>query len=587
MVVRARAWLLILVLVVLLPLAMGNACRGSGSTPGPTPDVDDDGVVDAADQAAVAACLGTADVSAAPACAAADVDGDGDVDAGDEALVAASLGARVRLDGALRRAGGPVRAPFAVVGGLPAGAFAWHAASPSQDLREAPGALTWTTAGGTLQAAPQTALVARRVDPASGRPLRHDAAPGAACPTGAEAACWQSGDPEPGDPGAFEALCRSTEGLFALAPTLCAYEVFTSQLPSDPTNPLAPRIVMAGNNVLGGQAAPSTPFGGGTVLEALAGFTPATLAALNTLPDVNRFLSLVFGSSTPTSLVPAVLDPNDGPPATLDAAQAVDPGYALWDDTALQPFLTDSQEALLGCGAFWGSQCDLDGVRFDRAEAGALLADLLDPTESPCARDVGGTATRLPGCRGPGDPGYDVTVDGSPSGTGLLGSPAPGLDPFTGAAFAREVEVVSHNLAQLFAVQSLDWAPDRVLGLGTCTLEDPAACTLVGDLASLASLAAPDDPATRAPVRWLWEEGAVYQVTAATGELAAYQGWTLFVLGPERSRAGGALGVGFVLEPPAPAGAPDAPFVVRSLGADLQLGTADDPVQGVAYGVAP
>jgi hypothetical protein len=62
-----------------------------------------------------------------------------------------------------------------------------------------------------------------------------------------------------------------------------------------------------------------------------------------------------------------------------------------------------------------------------------------------CTRFVGGQVIVLPGCRGPGDPGYDPGVDGMLGGL---------LHPFTGQAFRNEIAALSWNLLMFLVLTS-------------------------------------------------------------------------------------------------------------------------------------
>ena len=81
--------------------------------------------------------------------------------------------------------------------------------------------------------------------------------------------------------------------------------------------------------------------------------------------------NLSFDENTPTPLVPLSMDPNDGGVATVPP-DLVGPSVDFWTFTALQPYLTDQQEALLGCGPFYGTQCDIDGLGLMRYEVSAV-----------------------------------------------------------------------------------------------------------------------------------------------------------------------------------------------------------------------
>ena len=113
------------------------------------------------------------------------------------------------------------------------------------------------------------------------------------------------------------------------------------------------------------------------------------------------------------------------------------------------------------------------------------------------------------------------------------------------------------------------------------------------------------DPSGLPRERWLWEAGAAYAITEATGDLAAFAGGTAHVLGLEVPRVlppqcligvcpppppTPTIGVPIVLVAPESATPdPSSPLVERAAGPDGQLGTQDDTVLplGFAYGVVP
>ncbi|MCL4685088.1 hypothetical protein KJ059_10090 [Myxococcota bacterium] len=156
---------------------------------------------------------------------------------------------------------------------------------------------------------------------------------------------------------------------------------------------------------------------------------------------------------------------------------------------ALGQFLTPQQEALLGCGPFWYSDCDDDGIDLLNAEASVLLQAWpgFDGTtgsvfthrsdvgpqpgtlafasaigSGPVAtRFVDGRLVRLPGARGVvdeqgvPDPFYDPTVDGCTHDTGSpLCAGANVAHPLTGDPFRTELAAVSWNLLMIIAARS-------------------------------------------------------------------------------------------------------------------------------------
>jgi hypothetical protein len=168
---------------------------------------------------------------------------------------------------------------------------------------------------------------------------------------------------------------------------------------------------------------------------------------------------------------------------------------------ALGASLTPEQEALLGCGPFYQSDCDVDGIDFLNADASVVIqswpgfegtrgsVDSYDLTDTSIAHPgtvgfVGGPVATvfangqlqfLPGSLGPNDPGYDSLVDGC-TGPGPAGCNAGDVatidanrdgvpdvtvtrarDAFVlnnslnGQRFTSELAAVSHNFLMLFA----------------------------------------------------------------------------------------------------------------------------------------
>jgi hypothetical protein len=496
-----------------------------------------------------------------------------------------------------------------------------------------PGSVSFSVGGDSLTATWVGDNGARGVDPSTGRPVHGDAPPGVSCTTGTEPDCWSPGDPTAINTNAFDVICALTKGFSGLDPDACGLDIFNSVVPSDPVSPLAPRVMVALTNILAGQ--PFVITGGAAVLEGLGGFTPTTLNALNEMRasglPIHTYTSAYFGPGTPTPLVPLSIDPNDGLPADLTGTPyAYELAMLLWTHTGLQRFLTDEQEALYACGPFYWSQCDVDGPSaitgrgLMRTEASALMQswprtepvsgaagwDTTDASktqpgtvgfggEPVCTRYDGSTASILPGCRGPGDPGYDPSVDGATSGPDLNGILFPeGLrHPFTNQPWRSEMATLSWNFLQGLVVLSQDadlantsigeFDPDDPFRADGCSLASPLACCNVATALGNTTRAPEEDPARPPLRRWLWEAGAQYLVTEATGDLEDFLGWGLFAFGPEQSRADGTeVGLPFFLAPPGPqTPIPDSPLIVRQVGLDGIVGTEDDNFAGVAYGI--
>jgi hypothetical protein len=308
----------------------------------------------------------------------------------------------------------------------------------------------------------------RNVDPNTGRPRVARGRTG--CVTGYEAACLpiQSNftigpnDPNVADPdrnsgaGAydpalgtaasrqsvvqnqpvnqqlFSMICATSIGFNNLDRGACAQSVFNSNanaltnVPTDQTQrKTALRIsailanIIAGNRVAGGTA------------SAVLTQTPIPLVPLNVDP------------------CDAFLSNNQGGCTSIPARTKVP--FAAGAAPSLNEVLTDEQEALLGCGPFWGTDCESDGIDLLNVEASVLMQSFIGfegnynspeyaannftgwfygktdangnayPQPGTLGFDGGpvglynenGQIIQVVGSRGPGDPGYNSLVDGT------------------------------------------------------------------------------------------------------------------------------------------------------------------------------
>jgi hypothetical protein len=222
--------------------------------------------------------------------------------------------------------------------------------------------------------------------------------------------------------------------------------------------------------------------------------------------DPGRFL---FQELTGGSFVPLVAlnvaAATDGPPAPPTG----DFLYDLWTPAGVAPALTDAQEALLGCGRFWQTDCDVQGIDLLNAELSVLQqswpgfpgtsgdwdagdAGVAQPGTvgfvggAVCTRSERGGELVLPGCRGPGDPGYDPAADGDPAGL---------VHPLTDQEFRTELAALSWNLLSVLvglsapgsgppAIDQFDAAdPLRADG---CSFAKPQLCSNVQALYAVA-----------------------------------------------------------------------------------------------------
>jgi hypothetical protein len=194
-----------------------------------------------------------------------------------------------------------------------------------------------------------------------------------------------------------------------------------------------------------------------------------------------------------------------------------------------------------------------------------------------------------------GQTNVDGTITG-PNSSGVL-YPEERRHPFTDQTWSSSMAVLSWNYLEGLVVLSFaadpgnvlnsEFDPDDPLRADGCSLANPLPCCNVASTLGLTTRAPEEDPSQPPLRRYLWETGAEYLVTEATGDLGDFLGWTLFAYGPEQSRVSGEeVGVPFFLSPPDPLPPiPDSPLIVRHPGPDGILGTEDDNFAGVAYGV--
>ncbi|CAG1000279.1 hypothetical protein MYXO_02958 [Myxococcaceae bacterium] len=357
----------------------------------------------------------------------------------------------------------------------------------------------------------------RNVDPISGRPRRYGAT--GDCPQGDpsnpaaipnDPDCLQGGTDalvnSPLNQQLYAVICSSSLGFSSLDRSVCATSVFASDSFS------AAGVVSVAQ----------------LVSQLLAGSVQGISTVANN------------GFAGPTSRIPIVslsIDPADiaknatvagGGPSGLFAFTALNtPNFSLGGFLAnhnqaqtLSQVTTVQQQALLGCGPFYGTPCDggasnaiadatpaPGGVDLLNAEASALIqswtgfdgstfqgALATDKTVAQpgtvgfqggpvCTRTLAdGSQVMLPGCRGPGDPGYDPAVDGGnpnlvsigfPAGVGAvpaLGNAALGPiefvqgHPFTGQTWRSEMAALSWNFEMTLVAFSTDTLSPSISG---------------------------------------------------------------------------------------------------------------------------
>ncbi|MCZ7618035.1 MAG: hypothetical protein M5U32_06870 [Myxococcota bacterium] len=301
----------------------------------------------------------------------------------------------------------------------------------------------------------------RRVDPATGLPLDRYGQP--LLPT-------QTPDEilrlHPGNRQLFDVVCSVTQGIAAgVIPALaddCLLDLLNSDAPI--LGPITPPPALGGI------------FAGSANGELIAG--------------------AIAGAGTSVALVELNIDPNDGP------------GAGFLGEDSLSRHLTDQQEALLGCGAFYDTHCDKQGIDLFNAEASVLLQSFpqFEAGGAVATRPVDGLPVIVAGARGPFD---DINWNGVPDSTdpaiparfaydplvdGCVGPGVPGceaaralIDPRTGEPFRNEMAALSYNFLQFLAA----------LGAGTgndpdCDISDPITCAFVRGVFDIAGSTRPE-----------------------------------------------------------------------------------------------
>jgi hypothetical protein len=313
----------------------------------------------------------------------------------------------------------------------------------------------------------------RNVDPQTGWPRRGNTTGG--CDPdglygGGTAACLQGGLDalyhSAANQQRFAVICGSSVGFSALDPSACAQTVFNSN-----------RSALTG-----------VPDAQPTLTAVLGMLMSGSQLGKSLVANPN------FGSVTvfPTVLLNA--DPNDGPGQGPFAAlpNSTDP--------TLAEVLTDQQEALLGCGRFFGTSCDTStsaafgGIDLLNSEMSVLIQswpgfpgtsgdwDMRDTTKPQpgTVGFVGGAIARrfengvvytLPGARSPFptvtqlDPnGWSASVDGCVTAASPgCGSAHELVQPFTGVHFQTELAAFSWNyLISLVALSTSDFTKPQV-----------------------------------------------------------------------------------------------------------------------------
>jgi len=201
----------------------------------------------------------------------------------------------------------------------------------------------------------------------------------------------------------------------------------------------------------------------------------------------NAFLNVVL----------ALIKPGSGltspPLVPLNPAPGQVPG------NGLNSVLTTQQQALLGCGPFYGTNCMTQGIDLFNTEASALLQafPMFEPGGPVATRFWNGHLLTLPGACGVVQcfgRTYSPQIDGciNASFAGCAGSPTNLLafNPGGGKpiiAFTSVMDALSYNFLQTLTIVS--FATDKT---GTCKVTQPITCSLVNAFFTASGTQRPD-----------------------------------------------------------------------------------------------
>jgi hypothetical protein len=290
----------------------------------------------------------------------------------------------------------------------------------------------------------------RNVDPVTGIPLDSKNRPYGPTPFNLQnspAIARQALQFNSGNRQFFDVFCSATVGLAAgLVPIPgldlgkeCALTLFSSQ----------EKVI---------------PLGGVTVAS-LFGTILANEGGLG-----QGFLNVILGLIKPGLTAPPLVRLNPAPGQVANPLQG------------LSNALTTQQQALLGCGPFYGTSCSVQGIDLFSTEASVLLQafPMFEPGGPVATRFWQGHLLTLPGACGliqcfgrKYNPQLDGCINSSFAGcagatTNLL-APGPGLPSFTSV-----MQAISYNFLQTLAVVS--FATDKT---HTCIVSQPLTCNLV------------------------------------------------------------------------------------------------------------
>jgi len=319
----------------------------------------------------------------------------------------------------------------------------------------------------------------RKVDPATGKPLAVDGTP---LLTNANVLAQH-----PANRQLFDVFCSATGGLAGdLIPALgsaCFLQLLNS-----------PVVVQA--------PATTVPAALGTALAGTFLGKLVLIGVLSNPPPPPSAQVIAFIASNIHELNKNEGDGPFSPPVGVDFP-------ILFPGNALTYYLTQEQQALLGCGPFYGTACDRDGIDLFNAEASVLMQSFpqFEPGGPVATRFSSGQAVTLPGARTIYDPAWNPSVDGCPAPNAVINA-----DPaFIAARAARGLGpippgvcggvLVTHNLLQYGFASEMAQLSSNFLTLiaafGTktdpgCDITNPITCTFVRGLFAATGVQRPE-----------------------------------------------------------------------------------------------
>lgn len=461
------------------------------------------------------------------------------------------------------------------------------ASQPSLDLRTSPRTLRLETPSGSLDATAVRIRRPGRRDASSGRPIRDGAAPSATCGSPQDAGCGVPGELPPPILDAIIDLCDHESRQSVRGTPICNLFASTSASPvfdGGPTLAQALSQYLAGSAfavwltaVVEGEVYGSFPPLVSLGIDPFDGLPTGFYAAAEFVFDPwNAFGLPGFAPNHNVyQTLASVLTPTQQGAAGCGAYHATScdggvpssAGAATPDPT---PAVGGMNPAFADAGALLQSFLPLDPLAI-ATSAFQFQPGTAGTTPVGCDVTVaGGGGARLPGCRNVSESGYHDVLDGASPSSWSVGFPEGYASPlfgdlrlgpiahsqghpFSGQTWRSELAAMSWNL-QTNLVLASDPLGERGFDAGRgfllsaafrangCSFAKPQLCSAVRHFASFAATPLPGDPHPFPSRRWLWETGAEYEVTAATGRFARYAGGRVHAFGPTASRVPG-LGV--------------------------------------------